>query len=63
MSTPTCHICDSHITDKKVDYYFTKFINDYGLPVSYCQKCIPHLLEQDPLARILIEKDHSCNLL
>jgi len=42
-----CHICDCLIREKVVAYYYTKFINNYGLPVSFCKKCIPILLDKD----------------
>jgi len=48
-----CHWCDKET--KKPAYYSTKLINDYGLPVSFCDTCVPVLLEWDPKAEMFVD--------
>jgi hypothetical protein len=45
---PTCHWCDKKVPEPS--YYFTKMVNNYGLPVSFCLSCVPLLIEWDPKA-------------
>ena len=54
-----CHGCDEQIEEHCVLYYCTKFVNDYALPVSFCQACIPNLMEEDPQAKEV--KDEAKN--
>lgn len=44
----TCHWCDKKVTNPV--YYSTKLVNEYGLPVSFCQTCVPELTTWDTKA-------------
>ena len=44
-SVSRCHWCKEKV--KNPIYYFTKFANDYALPVSFCENCVPAVLLRD----------------